>query len=213
MPPEILKRAVEPFFSSKPLGKGTGLGLSMVHGLAVQLGGALQLSSTVGKGTTATLVLPVATAAAEVETPGAAAAEDQALRGDPVRRRRSADRDVDHGNAGRSRPPGDRRQFRPARARHHQERTADRPDDDGSCDARHDRDRTRGRLARSCGPRCRSCSRPATPNFPKAPSSICRGWPSPIIRTSCATGSINCSGESRGLRHWQASPQIPLTRH
>ena len=61
MTPEILKRAIEPFFSSKPLGKGTGLGLSMVHGLAVQLGGALQLSSTVGKGTTATLVLPVAT--------------------------------------------------------------------------------------------------------------------------------------------------------
>ena len=45
MSPEILKRAIEPFFSSKPIGKGTGLGLSMVHGLAVQLGGALQLSS------------------------------------------------------------------------------------------------------------------------------------------------------------------------
>jgi CheY-like chemotaxis protein len=69
MTPEILKRAVEPFFSSKPLGKGTGLGLSMVHGLAVQLGGTLQLSSTVGKGTTATLVLPVATATPETESP------------------------------------------------------------------------------------------------------------------------------------------------
>jgi CheY-like chemotaxis protein len=73
MPPEILKRAVEPFFSSKPLGKGTGLGLSMVHGLAVQLGGALQLQSAVGKGTTATLVLPVATAAPETESPAQAA--------------------------------------------------------------------------------------------------------------------------------------------
>ena len=70
MTPEILKRAIEPFYSSKPLGKGTGLGLSMVHGLTVQLGGALQLSSTVGKGTTATLVLPVATAAPEAESPG-----------------------------------------------------------------------------------------------------------------------------------------------
>jgi PAS domain S-box-containing protein len=69
MTPEILKRAVEPFFSSKPLGKGTGLGLSMVHGLAVQLGGALQLSSAVGKGTTATLLLPAATAALEAESP------------------------------------------------------------------------------------------------------------------------------------------------
>lgn len=66
MAPDILKKAIEPFFSSKPLGKGTGLGLSMVHGLAVQLGGALQLSSTVGKGTSATLVLPVATSAPEV---------------------------------------------------------------------------------------------------------------------------------------------------
>ncbi len=68
MTTEILKRAVEPFFSSKPLGKGTGLGLSMVHGLVVQLGGALQLSSVVGKGTTATLVLPVATSAPEAES-------------------------------------------------------------------------------------------------------------------------------------------------
>jgi PAS domain S-box-containing protein len=68
MTQEILKKAIEPFFSSKPLGKGTGLGLSMVHGLAVQLGGALQLASTVGKGTTATLILPVATAAPEAET-------------------------------------------------------------------------------------------------------------------------------------------------
>ncbi|HAR22765.1 MAG TPA: hybrid sensor histidine kinase/response regulator, partial [Bradyrhizobium sp.] len=58
MAPDVLKRAIEPFFSSKPVGKGTGLGLSMVHGLAVQLGGALQLSSAVGKGTTAVLVLP-----------------------------------------------------------------------------------------------------------------------------------------------------------
>jgi signal transduction histidine kinase/CheY-like chemotaxis protein len=69
MSPEILKRAIEPFYSSKPLGKGTGLGLSMVHGLTVQLGGALQLTSTAGEGTTATLVLPVATAAPEAESP------------------------------------------------------------------------------------------------------------------------------------------------
>nr|WP_249150169.1 hybrid sensor histidine kinase/response regulator [Bradyrhizobium sp. JYMT SZCCT0180] len=72
MTPETLERAIEPFFSSKPLGKGTGLGLSMVHGLAVQLGGALRLASAVGKGTTATLMLPVATAAPEVEAPSPA---------------------------------------------------------------------------------------------------------------------------------------------
>jgi signal transduction histidine kinase/DNA-binding response OmpR family regulator len=72
MSPETLKRAIEPFFSSKPLGKGTGLGLSMVHGLVVQLGGTLELFSEVGKGTTATMVLPVATSAPEVEVPVAA---------------------------------------------------------------------------------------------------------------------------------------------
>jgi len=69
MPAEILQRAIEPFFSSKPLGKGTGLGLSMVHGIAVQLGGALQLSSAEGKGTTATLLLPAASAVPETESP------------------------------------------------------------------------------------------------------------------------------------------------
>jgi PAS domain S-box-containing protein len=58
MSPETLKKAIEPFFSTKPVGKGTGLGLSMVHGLAVQLGGTLELSSVVGRGTTATLVVP-----------------------------------------------------------------------------------------------------------------------------------------------------------
>jgi PAS domain S-box-containing protein len=73
MTPDILKRAIEPFFSSKPLGKGTGLGLSMVHGLAVQLGGALQLSSAVGKGTSAALLFPVATAAPEAESRARAA--------------------------------------------------------------------------------------------------------------------------------------------
>ncbi len=60
MSEETLKRAIEPFFSTKPVGKGTGLGLSMVHGLAVQLGGSLKLKSAIGQGTTATLRLPVA---------------------------------------------------------------------------------------------------------------------------------------------------------
>jgi signal transduction histidine kinase len=60
MDPETLQRATEPFFSTKELGKGTGLGLSMIHGLANQLGGALQLSSTPGRGTRAELWLPIA---------------------------------------------------------------------------------------------------------------------------------------------------------
>ncbi len=64
-----LKKAAEPFFSTKPRGKGTGLGLSMVHGLAVQLGGLLELSSEVGEGTTATLWLPIATNSLAVREP------------------------------------------------------------------------------------------------------------------------------------------------
>ena len=54
-----LKRATEPFFTTKGVGKGTGLGLSMVHGLAAQSGGAMQISSRPGSGTTVRLWLPV----------------------------------------------------------------------------------------------------------------------------------------------------------
>ncbi len=53
-----LKRAVEPFFSTKGVGKGTGLGLSMAHGLASQLGGALTIRSTPAVGTNVELWLP-----------------------------------------------------------------------------------------------------------------------------------------------------------
>ncbi|QQR38049.1 hybrid sensor histidine kinase/response regulator [Devosia rhizoryzae] len=62
MDAETLRRAVEPFFSTKGLGKGTGLGLSMIHGLVLQLGGAFTLESKVGTGTTATILLPIAEA-------------------------------------------------------------------------------------------------------------------------------------------------------
>jgi len=58
---ETLRKAVEPFFSTKELGKGTGLGLSMIHGLASQLKGDLRLTSELGKGTKAELWIPVST--------------------------------------------------------------------------------------------------------------------------------------------------------
>lgn len=65
MDAETLEKATEPFFSTKELGKGTGLGLSMIHGLAIQLNGALVLSSEVGRGTRAELWLPVTDAVPE----------------------------------------------------------------------------------------------------------------------------------------------------
>lgn len=60
MSPEILARAVEPFYSTKETGRGTGLGLSMVHGLTAQLGGGFQLTSAPGEGTRVDLYLPSA---------------------------------------------------------------------------------------------------------------------------------------------------------
>jgi signal transduction histidine kinase/ActR/RegA family two-component response regulator len=64
MDEETLRRAIEPFFTTKGVGRGTGLGLSSVQGLAEQSGGHFQLESQPGKGTTATLWLPVSEEAA-----------------------------------------------------------------------------------------------------------------------------------------------------
>jgi two-component system sensor histidine kinase RegB len=60
MSPEVLARATEPFFTTKPRGRGMGLGLFLAQSVAEQLGGRLELSSERGRGTRATLVLPTA---------------------------------------------------------------------------------------------------------------------------------------------------------
>jgi signal transduction histidine kinase len=59
MDPETLKRCTEPFFTTKQVGKGTGLGLSSVHGLAVQSGGGIKITSEVNVGTIVQFWLPV----------------------------------------------------------------------------------------------------------------------------------------------------------
>ncbi|GEP02638.1 hybrid sensor histidine kinase/response regulator [Methylobacterium oxalidis] len=58
MPPEILARVMEPFFTTKADGKGTGLGLAMVYGFAKQSGGSVKIYSEVGHGTTVRLLFP-----------------------------------------------------------------------------------------------------------------------------------------------------------
>jgi PAS domain S-box-containing protein len=79
MDPSTLERAIDPFFSTKEVGRGTGLGLSMIHGLAVQLSGALKLRSKPGEGTTAELWLPVASSSQALIAPTAAPAASPQL--------------------------------------------------------------------------------------------------------------------------------------
>jgi two-component system sensor histidine kinase RegB len=59
MPPDVLARAAEPFFTTKPPGKGLGLGLFLARSLADQLGGRLVVESRYGEGTEARLAVPL----------------------------------------------------------------------------------------------------------------------------------------------------------
>ncbi len=58
MAPDVMLRAFDPFYTTKPAGQGTGLGLSMVYGFAGQSGGTARIQSQAGQGTTVSIYLP-----------------------------------------------------------------------------------------------------------------------------------------------------------
>ena len=75
MAPHVLRRAFEPFFSTKEPGRGTGLGLAMVYGFVRQSGGHVTIESQPRQGTRISIYLPIAEAAEIAEPPAAEAPE------------------------------------------------------------------------------------------------------------------------------------------
>lgn len=86
IPPDLLDKVLEPFFTTKGSGRGTGLGLSQVYGFVTQAGGFVSIVSALGNGTTITLHLPrLADHGAAGQLPPPAAAVPTAGDGPPLR--------------------------------------------------------------------------------------------------------------------------------
>jgi len=58
IPPEVLERIFEPFYSTKPVGKGSGMGLAVVHGIVHEHGGHVIVDTCAGQGTAFRILLP-----------------------------------------------------------------------------------------------------------------------------------------------------------
>ena len=79
---EDLQHVYEPFFTTKEVGEGSGLGLSMVWGFTQQSGGACRINSTLGEGTTVSMVFPEIPQSKQIEK--AKVGEELTMRGSEV---------------------------------------------------------------------------------------------------------------------------------
>lgn len=107
IPSNLLGRIFDPFFTTKAVGEGTGLGLPICHGIVTSLGGTIAVSSSVGKGTTFLVRLPIALVLPETAAPSEAprgiesrirvlVIDDDELVGRSIVRVLSRDSDVTH---------------------------------------------------------------------------------------------------------------------
>ncbi|GMU58830.1 MAG: hypothetical protein AMXMBFR34_05930 [Myxococcaceae bacterium] len=72
IPPDVLPRIFDPFFSTKPTGEGLGLGLSVAHSIITGIGGTIEVQSAPGQGTTFRIKLPVLKRALDAPAPAPA---------------------------------------------------------------------------------------------------------------------------------------------
>jgi len=93
IPSEHMARIFDPFFTTKPIGEGTGLGLFICHNLVKAMGGQLQVQSEVGKGTTVSVLLPLASPASpgsETESTQMEKAGEPTQEGEPAQMMKKA---------------------------------------------------------------------------------------------------------------------------
>ena len=75
IPPNVLMRIFEPFYSTKAVGKGSGMGLAVVHGIVHEHGGHIIVDTVTGRGTTFRILLPPVQAPAATHVADAAGAQ------------------------------------------------------------------------------------------------------------------------------------------